>query len=226
MKKIVDVLLATYNGEKYLREQIDSILNQTYKDIRLIISDDCSKDNTRKILKEYEEKDDRVKVYYQEKNLGYVRNFEFLLEKVENDLYMLSDQDDVWLEEKIEKSVKKLEEDNSDLVFCDLEIVDKDLKIIDSSFWKAMKLDKKIRKYIDSYKMEYLYNCITGCTILSKKEFLKEILPIPKTSKYLIHDHWISLMVLLKGKVTFLDESCIKYRQHGDNQVRCREEIS
>ena len=103
MKEKIDVLLATYNGEKYLKEQIDSILNQTYQNIHLIISDDCSKDETQKILKEYKEKDDRITVYIQEQNLGYIKNFEFLLEKVESDYYMLSDQDDVWLPEKIEK---------------------------------------------------------------------------------------------------------------------------
>ena len=77
----IDILMATYNGEKYLREQIDSILNQTYSKFRLLISDDCSQDKTREILKEYEEKDKRITVFYQEKNLGYVKNFEFLLRK-------------------------------------------------------------------------------------------------------------------------------------------------
>ena len=77
----IDILMATYNGERYLREQIDSILNQTYSKFRLLISDDCSQDKTREILKEYEEKDKRITVFYQEKNLGYVKNFEFLLRK-------------------------------------------------------------------------------------------------------------------------------------------------
>ena len=88
MEEKVDILLATYNGEKYLKEQINSILNQTYKNIRLIISDDCSKDGTREILKEYE-KDERVEVHLQEKNLGYIQNFEYLLKQVKNNLYML-----------------------------------------------------------------------------------------------------------------------------------------
>ncbi len=77
----IDILMATYNGERYLREQIDSILNQTYSKFRLLISDDCSQDKTREILKEYEEKDKRIIVFYQEENLGYVKNFEFLLRK-------------------------------------------------------------------------------------------------------------------------------------------------
>ena len=74
MEEKVDILLATYNGEKYIKEQIESILNQTYKNIQIIISDDCSKDGTRQILKEYE-KNDKIKVFYQEENLGYVKNF-------------------------------------------------------------------------------------------------------------------------------------------------------
>ena len=104
MDEPIDVLLATYNGEKYLKEQLDSILNQTYKNINLIISDDASKDGTRDILKEYEEKDKRVKVFYQENNLGYVKNFEFLLKQVQSEVFMLSDQDDFWMPQKIEKT--------------------------------------------------------------------------------------------------------------------------
>ena len=88
MSQKVDILLATYNGEKYLKEQIESVLSQTYDNIQIIISDDCSTDKTREILKEYE-KNDKIKVFYQEKNLGYVKNFEFLLKHVENELYML-----------------------------------------------------------------------------------------------------------------------------------------
>lgn len=218
MQEKIDVLMATYNGEKYLKEQIDSILNQTYQNIQLIISDDCSTDGTREILRQYE-KDDRVKVFYQEKNLGYVRNFEFLLEKVENDLYMLSDQDDVWKKEKIEKSVEKLKNEELDLVFGDLEVVDENLNTIYESFDKYMKIDRKIDRCIGSYKLQYLYNCVTGCTIISKKKYLDKILPLPKSSKYMIHDYWIALIVAINGKVGYLKETYIKYRQHGDNQV-------
>ena len=97
----VDILLATYNGEKYIREQIDSILNQTYKEFRLLISDDGSTDGTRDILNEYKAKDDRIEIFMQEENLGVVKNFEFLLKKVEAKYYMFSDQDDIWKDEKI-----------------------------------------------------------------------------------------------------------------------------
>ena len=106
MKEKVDVLVATYNGEKYLREQLDSIIKQTYKNIRILISDDCSKDRTQEILQEYEKKDDRIKIFLHDRNLGSNKNFEFLLRQVESKFYMLSDQDDVWLPEKIEKTIQ------------------------------------------------------------------------------------------------------------------------
>lgn len=215
----IDILLPTYNGEKYLKEQLDSILNQTYKNIRLIISDDCSKDSTPKILEEYRDKDERIELYLQKENIGVVKGIEFLLKKVKSNYYMLADQDDVWQPMKVEKSIETLKKENADLVFGDLEVVDQDLKTMYASFGDFMLLNRKINKYIDSYKVNYLYNCVTGCTVLSKKEFIEKILPIPTESKYLIHDHWIGLVVALNGKLAYMPEKYIKYRQHGNNQV-------
>lgn len=219
MEEQIDILLATYNGEKFVREQIDSILNQTYKNIRLIISDDCSKDNTPQILSEYKEKDERIVLYLQKENIGVVKNIEFLLNKVENNYYMLSDQDDFWLPEKIEKSYDKIIKENADLVFGDLEVVDNNLNMICPSFNDYMLLTRKINKYINSYKVNYLYNCVTGCTIISKKEFINKIIPIPTNSKRVIHDYWIGLMIGLNGKLAYMPEKYIKYRQHENNQV-------
>ena len=213
----IDILLATYNGEKYLKCQIDSILNQTHKNIRLLINDDCSTDNTRAILKEYEEKDDRIKVKYNEKNLGYVKNFEDLLKRVENKYFALSDQDDFWKEEKIEKSLNKLLEEDADLVFTDLEPVDEKLNTITPSMVRFMQMDKNIKKHQD-YKSVFLRNCVTGCTILSKKELINEYIPIP-TKEPMVHDWWMALIISQIGKITFLDEPTIKYRQHGNNQL-------
>lgn len=219
MKETIDILLATYNGEKYLEEQIDSILNQTYPNFNLIISDDYSTDRTRKILRKYEKKDNRIEVHFQNKNLGYVKNFEFLLKQVKNKIYMLSDQDDVWNATKIENTYKKLRETEADLVFTDLEVVDEKLNTIHESFNDYMLFSRKIRKYKNDYRLQYLYNCVTGCTLMSKKKFLDIILPLPTQSKYVIHDTWIACTIANLGKVEYLDEKTIKYRQHGNNQI-------
>lgn len=213
----IDILLATYNGEKYLKCQLDSILNQTYKNIRILINDDCSTDKTREILKEYENKDNRILVNYNDKNLGYVKNFENLLKRVENRVFMLSDQDDYWKPEKIEKTYKKFMREDADLVFTDLEPVDKDLKTITPSMVRYMKFKQNIDKYND-YRLVFLRNCVTGCTILSKKELIQKYLPIPE-NKIMVHDWWMALIISQKGKLVFLDESTIKYRQHGNNQL-------
>lgn len=214
----IDILLATYNGEKYLKQQLDSILNQTYSKFRLLISDDCSTDSTKQILEEYKQKDSRISVFYQEKNLGYIKNFEFLLKKVENPVYALSDQDDVWDKEKLEKYIEKMQQDNSDMVFGDLEIVDENLNVINKSFNNYMKLTKKITK-AKGYKKMYLHNCVTGCTIVAKNKFMDKILPLPNETKHLLHDHWISLIIAIYGKVSYIDAPYIKYRQHGENQI-------
>ena len=213
----VDILLATYNGEEYLREQIDSILNQTHTEFRLLISDDGSKDSTRKILEEYKNKDSRVEVFMQEKNLGVVKNFEFLLGKVEAKYYMFSDQDDIWKENKIEKSLNKIEE-GFDLVYSDLEVVDENLNVTYNSYWKLKGIYNKIKKY-NNFESLYLNNFVTGCTIISRKDLIKDVLPLPNTSKYVLHDYWISLIISQNGKISYVEEPLIKYRQHKNNKV-------
>ncbi len=217
MEKI-DILLATYNGETYLKEQLDSILNQTYSNFRILISDDNSEDSTKNIIEEYAKKDNRIKFFFQERNLGVIANFEFLLKKVEAEFYMFSDQDDIWKENKIEFSMKKILEENCDLVYTNLEVVDKDLNITYDSYWKLKGLEEKVKKY-NNFESLYLNNFITGCTMLSKSEFISEILPLPKESKYVLHDYWTALIVSQRGKISYIEEPLIKYRQHKKNSV-------
>ena len=214
----VDILLATYNGEKYLREQLDSLLNQTYKNFRLLISDDCSTDSTREILKEYVQKDSRMIVYNQSKNQGIIKNFEFLLNKVESKYFMFCDQDDIWKDDKIDKSVSALESTNSDLVYSDLEVVDEKLNVIYKSYWKLKGIYRKVHHY-NNFEALYLNNFITGCTILSKKELIKECMPIPADTKYVLYDYWMSLIISQKHKITYIDEPLIQYRQHKNNSI-------
>ena len=217
MEKI-DILMATYNGKKYLKEQIESILNQTYTEFNLLISDDASTDNTMEILKQYAIKDTRIKIFKNENNQGLIRNFESLLNKVTCKYYMLADQDDIWNKDKIEKSIKKIEDTNSNLVFCDLEVVDSNLNLIHNSYWKQKGFYNRIIKH-NGFDALYLNNYITGCTIIAKSEILKNILPLPKDAKYLIHDYWIALMSSNNGNISYINEQLIKYRQHEKNEI-------
>ena len=217
MEKI-DILLATYNGEKYLKEQIESILKQTHTNFRLLISDDCSTDNTKRIIEEYSRNDDRIEFYFNDENLGVVNNFEFLMKNVKNEYFMFSDQDDVWNENKIELSLKKLKEENADLVYTDLEIVDDNLKTVYKSYWKQKGLEKKVKKY-NNFEALYLNNFVTGCTIFCKSSWINKILPIPKNSKYILHDYWLALIVAMKGKIVYEEQPTIKYRQHSSNSI-------
>ncbi len=220
----IDILMATYNGEKYVAEQIDSILNQSYNSFRLIISDDCSTDNTFEILKKYAKKDNRIVLYKQELNLGVNRNFQFLLDEVTAEYFMFSDQDDIWKEDKIEKSINKLKETDSDLVYTDLEVIDENYSTIYKSYWRYKGFWHKIKKY-NNYESLFLNNYITGCTMLVKSKFIKQtqpaISPIIINSR-LLHDHWTALIVSIQGKMSYIDEPLVQYRQHGDNQIGAR----
>ena len=221
----IDILMATYNGQMYLREQIESILNQTYKNFNLYICDDCSSDNTLNILREYESKDDRVKVFVNNKNLGSTENFKKLLGLVKNSLYMFSDQDDIWNNDKIEKTYCKLVEENADLVFTDLTIVDKEKNVVNESFNIKKGYKSKILKTQKSCRLVHLYNVVTGCTILSKSKYIDKILGFKSNTKNILHDHIIPLVVVNDGKAVYLDESTMLYRQHEKNQVGAKRYI-
>ena len=215
----VDILMATYNGEKYLRPQIDSILNQTFKDFNLIICDDCSKDNTWKILEEYAQKDSRIKIIKNEKNLGYNKNFEKLLSFVTADYFMLSDQDDFWLPNKVEESYKKITTENLNLVCSDLEVVDKNLNTIHPSmweYWPDYNIKEKIKKSRD-YRSCLMTNCITGCTTIVNSKLIEKLLPLPGYP--IVHDWWIGLVAGSYGEIGYIEAALIKYRQHGNNQI-------
>ncbi len=107
--------MATYNGEKYVNEQIDSILSQTYQDFELIICDDCSKDRTREILQEYSQKDSRIKLLFNEKNLGFKKNFEKAISMCNGEYIAFCDQDDIWENYKLQFAIEKIE--NND-IYC------------------------------------------------------------------------------------------------------------
>lgn len=216
MKDKVDILLTTYNSKiEYLKEQLDSILNQTYKNFKLIISDDCSpNEEVRKVLKEYEQKDNRIQLYFQQQNLGYTKNFEFVLTKSTADYIAFCDHDDIWYPNKIEESLRTLKEKNVDLVYCDARQIDENGKILHESYlrYKNMPiLDGKYQKEI----LPFSRHIAIGCSQLFTKR-VKDFM-IPFTENTMAHD-WHSLYIAnaLNG-VYCIDKPLFGYRLHGNN---------
>ena len=212
----VDILLTTYNSKiEYLKMQIDSILNQTYKDFKLIISDDCStKEEVKKVLEEYEQKDNRIKIYFQPQNLGYTKNFEFVLTKSTADYIAFSDHDDIWYPNKIEESLKILKEKNVDLVYCDAKQIDENGKTLHESYlrYKNMPiLNEKYKKEI----LPFSRHIAIGCSQLFTK-MVKDLM-LSFSENTIAHD-WHSLYIAnaLKG-VYCIDKPLFEYRLHGNN---------
>lgn len=221
----VSILLASYNGEKYLREQIDSLLNQTYQDFYLYISDDMSSDNTVSIIKEYVANYPQ-KIFFlkKEKPSGCAQgNFFYLLNNVQSDLYLFCDQDDVWTNDHVEIFVKKYvslpekEKNIPILIHSDLTVVDSKLKIMHKSFFNRLGLPKEPLK-----RFYYQKNNVTGC-VMAINEQLKKIalhdynLLISNLNNIKMHDHFFGLVSVIFGKKYFIDKSTNFYRQHENN---------
>ena len=201
---MISVCLAAYNGEKYLREQLDSILCQLSETDELIISDDGSKDRTIEIINSYNDK--RIYLFKNQDRHGVVPNFENALSKANGDYIFLSDQDDVWLEGKIEKSLEYLKE--YDLVIHNANVNYQDGFHSDTDYYT-------IRNSGAGYMKNLWKNTYLGCCMAFKKKVLSYTLPFPKN--ILWHDMWIALMVELKGNTKFIDGIYLNYRRHGDN---------
>jgi len=200
--KLTSIAMATYNGEKYLREQLDSIYAQTYKNIEVIVCDDCSSDKTVEILKEYSERFG-LKYFINEKNLGYVKNFEKAISLCNGEYIALSDQDDIWLENKLDILLNEI--DDNLLIHSDCELIDE--------FGNSLQLHWKSE--INSHKNfeDFLFsNLVTGCTILFKKGLLKGIAAFPDGLAY--HDWYLGILAAKEKKIKYLNKSLIQYRQH------------
>ena len=213
----INVLLSTYNGNGYLKQQLASLQNQTYKNFNIIARDDGSIDNSLGILNS-----SNIEVIVSNKNLGSSNSFSALLEyslKSDSEYFMFCDQDDVWKEEKIEKTLIKMKELESKfgdiplLVHTDLEVVDEDLRTIDKSFWHF----EQINPNMNAFNRLLMQNTITGCTLMINKKLAQLAMPIP--SDAIMHDWWLGLVASKFGKIGFVDEPLIKYRQHGANSI-------
>ena len=216
MESRVTILMSTYNGEEYLKEQLNSLLNQTYKNIEILIRDDGSTDNTLEILKKYSESYDNIS-FYTGKNLKPAKSFFDLIKKAEKSkYYAFSDQDDVWDKDKVEIAIKMLEKEDdnlSKLYFSNTKLVDKNLNEL-----------KNIRKiYKDKLNIgnALIENVATGCTVVFNDkliELLKRI-NFDDIENGFMHDSLAYRICFATGNVIFDEIPHISYRQHGNNAI-------
>lgn len=216
----IHIVLATYNGEKYIREQLDSLLDNDFKDICIEVCDDGSSDGTVQIVKEYVERYNCITFHQNEKNLGYTMNFLEGIRRSQSPYIMLCDQDDIWHRDKIRKTyerMKQLEKENKDefplMVFTDAMNFDSGNGQELGSFHKSSHLDVK---KLDTAHLFMENKCI-GCTIMINgivREYLK-VLP----EEIRVHDWWLALICSHFGKISYIKETTLQYRQHSGNMI-------
>ena len=224
--KKVAILLATYNGEAYLREQMESLFNQSFKDWVLYVHDDGSNDDTINIINEYKNKYDNIEILKFAGGCGAKESFLKMLFSVEADYFFFCDQDDVWEPYKVEKSLSEMEKiemnnsvDAPVVIHSDLQVVDKDLNVISPSFWDMMLIRPEKLKTFNQLGTNCL---VTGCTMLINRA-AKECTIYPADNA-VMHDVWVVLCVAKnKGIVYGINQTLIKYRQHGNNTLGARD---
>lgn len=228
---MISIIMSTYNGERYLSEQIESILNQDYKDWKLFVFDDGSKDETEKIIRGYQkEEKDRIFFFRNEKNFGARGNFfqglRQVAEKIapESKYYAFSDQDDVWDRDKLSLGLSKMKEIEGEgspaVIFSDVRITDKNLKVVEESYFRGSKINKGSLDFA-SLLMEN--KAIGGTMMINSKmaeiEFERERMMggFPKEAK--MHDWWFALIGASLGKLAVIDRATESYRQHERNVI-------
>jgi len=213
----VNIILSTYNGETYLAEQIDSILNQTYSEWTLLIRDDGSRDQTVEIIETYVRDNDRIRFINRDEiaNIGVHRSFKALAAHDEADWYFLCDQDDVWLPHKLEKMLAAAADSDPGvprLYYSDLSTVTPDLAII----------APRVKNTTGNYRAPDLKNYLTGPPVTGcAAMFNKALRDLWLADEEIIafHDSFLGFLAVSMGELRFIDESLVLYRQHGDNEV-------
>ena len=219
----IGIIMATYNGEQYLTRQIESILDNSYQNIKLYIQDDGSTDHTFLSAREYAEKHpDKIHATQNKENKGVIRNFLEAAIAVEADYYMFCDQDDFWLSDKIQKTLTFMESQEVDggqsapvVVFADAKVVDAALRETAPSFqrqsgYRTCALD------LPHLLME---NKLIGCTMMFNRAARDKLLDRPFPASIRMHDWWLALIGASFGRVAYLDEPVLLYRQHEKNVV-------
>ena len=215
----VNILMSTYNGQQFLAEQIRSIQEQSYTDWTLFIRDDGSSDNTKEILKDFEHQDSRIHLIDNDKsdNLGVIKSFHKLVNHDRADYYFFSDQDDVWLPNKLELSLKEAQNYLADfplMVYMDLKVVNQDLEIMTESMVKSQSHHANTELV-----QELTENTVTGGVAMINHA-LAEMWQ--ETDDILMHDWYLALLASAFGNLVFIDQPGELYRQHSDNVLGAR----
>lgn len=216
---MIQILLAAYNGERYIKQQLDSLFAQTVTDFELIVRDDCSTDSTFSILAEYAEKHpENMHVYRNENPSGNAKdNFFRLMQDADADYILFSDQDDVWKPDKLEKTLAKMKtfpQNIPVLVHTDLSVADEHLNIINRSFFKTQHFN--VKNY--SFGSALAQNNVTGCTMMINRALLN-LVKNTNSSDIIMHDWWLAAAAATFGKIGVVNEPTMLYRQHSQNAV-------
>lgn len=207
----ISVALCTYNGEKYLRNQLDSILCQTYPADEIVITDDCSTDGTLEIIKEYAEKTAIIKYSVNERNLGYVQNFSRAISKTSCDFVALSDQDDIWTENHLELLLTHIE-DNA-ICVADAMMVDEAGKELGIKFSEIKQNDYIPAGNIPKvYRIVYNYNPYQGASMLINRKWVEGFLPFPPGTSF--HDTFLAGCACLTKGLAVIPDVINRYRMH------------
>lgn len=220
---MITILLAVYNAEKYIKEQLDSLFNQTFQEFHILIRDNQSTDQTLSIIQKFLlDCPGRITLVRSPIHTGPMENFAALLDLADSNYIFFSDADDVWLPQKMEKSLLKIKEledkygkHTPALVHTDLKVVDQDLETIHGSFWKYAGLNALEGK--GKLITQLAQNSVTGNTICANRSLIEIARPIPKES--IMHDWWIAIVASAFGVVGKIDEPMVLYRQHGSNAI-------
>jgi glycosyltransferase involved in cell wall biosynthesis len=219
----ISIALCTYNGARFLPAQLESFLNQTRLPDELIVCDDCSTDETPQIVNDFARRAPfTVSFRVNEKNLGSTKNFERAISLCGGDLIFLSDQDDVWLPQKLARIETEFDKNSQvGLVFSDAEIVDENLHPANCGLWQFTFSEERRENARNGNFFDVLLwqNVVTGATMAFRSEYRKIFTPIPERIPNLIHDGWISLLIANEAEVVFVEEPLIKYRQHSNQQL-------
>jgi glycosyltransferase involved in cell wall biosynthesis len=218
----ISVALCTYNGEKYINEQIDSILNQSLNVDEIIVCDDRSNDKTLEILENYSKNNPKLfKIYENEVNLRSVKNFEKAIKLCTGDFIFLSDQDDIWIENKVEEYIKYFNENPTiDVLASNGYCIDENGKIHDKyAIWDVPQFLREREIEFDYHTIiSFVSNISTGASMAFRKEIIPEIMPFPIIKDF-HHDEWIALIASKKQSFELLDKKYFYYRIHDNQQV-------